>query len=72
MSEIFDLTGKVALVTGSGSGIGRAISHLFAVKGADVVVNDVSVEDAAGTLAEIERLGAGRTGRCAERDRIGR
>jgi NAD(P)-dependent dehydrogenase (short-subunit alcohol dehydrogenase family) len=43
------LQGKVAIVTGSGGGIGRAEALLFAREGADVVVNDVgSQRDGAG------------------------
>lgn len=39
-------TGKVALVTGGGSGIGEAISKELAAKGANVVVSDINLEAA--------------------------
>ena len=52
------LEGRVALVTGGGRGIGRAISLALAEDGADVAVNYRKDEDAATeTAAEIEKLG---------------
>lgn len=50
--------GKVAIVTGSGRGIGREIALKLAREGARVVVNDLDEEPANETIAEIEKLGA--------------
>jgi NAD(P)-dependent dehydrogenase (short-subunit alcohol dehydrogenase family) len=44
---------KIALVTGAGSGLGRAISILLAAEGAKIAVTDINQETAAATAAEI-------------------
>lgn len=51
------LTGRVAVITGGGRGIGRATAQKFAAEGAHVVIADVSVDDAEETLATIEDAG---------------
>jgi len=52
------LKDKVAVVTGAGRGIGRAVALAFAREGADVLVNYVSNSQAADeTVAEIEKIG---------------
>jgi NAD(P)-dependent dehydrogenase (short-subunit alcohol dehydrogenase family) len=56
MSRI-SLERQVAIVTGSGAGLGRAYALELADRGAAVVVNDVSRERADDTVAEIERGG---------------
>jgi len=54
------LTGKVALITGSDSGIGQATAIEFAKEGADVVVHYLDdAKGAAHTSAEIEAHGSG-------------
>jgi len=47
------LADRIALVTGAGSGIGRAIALRFAQEGARVVVNDVKAEAAQATVDAI-------------------
>lgn len=57
MGNMFDLTGKVAIVTGGGSGIGRSMCHGLAEFGADVVVADLNEETAKETAEAIARFG---------------
>jgi NAD(P)-dependent dehydrogenase (short-subunit alcohol dehydrogenase family) len=54
---VFELTGKVAVVTGGGSGIGAAIAALFARRRASVVILDVDEDAARRTAAAIDRDG---------------
>lgn len=52
---IFSLAGKTAIVTGGGSGIGRAISTTFAKQGAHVCVLDSDPDNGNATVLEIEK-----------------
>ena len=52
-----DVTGKTAVVTGGGRGIGRGISLALARNGADVAVADIIAENARSVAAEVEALG---------------
>lgn len=51
-------TNKAVLITGAGSGIGRATAVLFAGKGARVAVNDLDPQKGAETLALVKQAGA--------------
>jgi 2-keto-3-deoxy-L-fuconate dehydrogenase len=52
---MFQLNGKTAVVTGSGSGIGKAVALLFARQGAEVHLIDLNEEALTGTAEEIKR-----------------
>lgn len=57
MMELFSLEGKTALVTGGGSGIGKAICRTFAKQGAMVHVLDLNLDQAQAVVREIEEIG---------------
>src|SRR4051794_9405993 len=59
-AELFDLTGKVAVVTGGSRGIGRAVVEGLARAGADVVIASRKVEACEAAAEEI-RAATGRT-----------
>jgi NAD(P)-dependent dehydrogenase (short-subunit alcohol dehydrogenase family) len=53
VKDVMDLSGKVAIITGSGQGLGLAYAKALAAVGAAVVVNDVNAENAEKAAAEI-------------------
>ncbi len=59
---MFDLTGRVALVTGSGQGVGAGVARQLARQGAAVAVNDLQADRAAETAAAIVAAGGRASG----------
>ena len=59
MSGPFDLSGRSALVTGCGRGIGKAAAVALASAGADVVGVSASLEQGSDVAAEVEAIGRG-------------
>jgi hypothetical protein len=55
--KLFDLSGKVAVVTGGGDGIGRGCCEMLAAAGASVVVGDIAIEKAQATVEDILTFG---------------
>ncbi len=57
LNHLFDLSGKVAVVTGGGNGIGKAVCMMLSRAGASVAVGDLKYEDAQHVADEIKAEG---------------
>jgi NAD(P)-dependent dehydrogenase (short-subunit alcohol dehydrogenase family) len=57
MANLFDLTGRTAIITGSAQGMGRAMATAFAEAGADLVLLDRNEDGIEATAHNIRQLG---------------
>ncbi|MCK4566092.1 MAG: SDR family NAD(P)-dependent oxidoreductase [Candidatus Thorarchaeota archaeon] len=55
---IKDFKGKVAVITGAGSGIGRSLAHAFAKRGMKIVIADIIESKLNSVSQELEKMGA--------------
>ncbi len=55
--ELFDLSGKTAIITGGANGIGKATALRLAQAGANIVIADLKIDDAQDAAKEIESYG---------------
>ena len=55
MKDLFNLDGKVAVITGASSGLGRSAANMYAEYGADVALLDLSLEKLNIVKEEIEK-----------------
>ena len=53
----FNLSGKVAMVTGAGQGLGREFARALASAGADIVVAEINLETGPDAAAEVKQMG---------------
>ena len=57
MDELFDLTGKVAMVTGGSRGLGLEMVRAFARRGADIIITSRKTESCEEAAAEVRAMG---------------
>ena len=57
IQKLFDLSGRVAMVTGAAQGMGRAMSLAFADAGADLLIADINSDGLCATAALISEMG---------------
>jgi NAD(P)-dependent dehydrogenase (short-subunit alcohol dehydrogenase family) len=57
MTNREDLSGRIAIVTGAGQGMGRSVAQALAERGATVVVNDLNLESAEAVSADLRATG---------------
>jgi len=57
IAQLFDFSGKSAIVTGGAIGIGKAIAYRLAEAGASVLIADIDLKSANNTIKEIRRAG---------------
>jgi 3-oxoacyl-[acyl-carrier protein] reductase len=73
LETAFDLTGRVAVVTGASGGIGRQAAITFAQAGASIVIADVGEKGLAETVSRVEAVGAKVVSYCtdvSQRDQV--
>lgn len=56
IKKLFDLTGRVALITGAGVGFGEAIAVGFAEFGCDIAACDLTIENPQRTADRVKKL----------------
>ena len=57
MEELFDFSGKVALITGGSRGLGRQMALAYAARGADLVIASRKLENCISVVDEVEAMG---------------
>jgi len=57
IQQLFDLSGKVAIVTGAAMGIGKAIADRLSEAGASIMITDINIEAAQKTVKELKAMG---------------
>lgn len=72
LEKLFDLTGRVAVITGAASGIGRGTAHVLVKAGATIVAADINQAGLDDLVSEIGQQGAVRTRRTdvSQRDEL--